>query len=857
LSKNIKVNESEAKEYKLYIDEKWYIPIDENGYTKGTCYEGALGVVIQLKNDRGGVYALKIPRLLADTLKENAYICELLNEEEKNVTEIFTTQDDIGRDGLLRGSLLSEKIIQKPIQSINSTSEEARKQNGQIIAVQYNKGKMPRFCGIKLDEDGEIKIFPEGVKLEELPLENKKDFEKLKKNAMDGNSPWQKTIVLYEPIENRRVISYLDVLEFLKEENEYNKLWYVGLPSIVYEWGNSTLSEVIINRKNKDWNLINYLELNRTLLDGLNSLHHRNIIHSDIRPANIMYMGNYTNPKNYKLIDYGSFNKHDVGIIDGNKVSDEHFSRILGPTLSKERTSPFYAPERKSDIERENADTAVFVNNEDDTVRILLGWRGELLEEDSVKEEVIENIKGFKYPKELEENPKYDSSLLIPGDKIQIREYIFQIEDIGITESGNKILLCSKHYWKIFHGKIIIASKEIIETGAWMSIPRTTELRQWSFATDIYGVGAIFLYTLFFGGLEKDELQTAENQFAEMLSELDSIPFFKNMWVDLAPLCAQIDKFYEEDTDKSKIENFIFNPEDYLDFAKDMEKDNIQKKSFLEYAKYITFLITYSVKETRKILKLLNYNYIYFIYAMHYALNCLHRRVSLLNEDEKEENFIKSNEKVVYPFCKNRINNRDDKNQAVLKAIDYLDRFIKILNSKKFDSFILGEEEKERNNPQHIPATELRRRFVELNDRHNTLELKMEKMKELNSKLEEEKEANEKRIKELEQIKRALELQKEKLNNDFKEKVEREKELEKIVEEKKEYIKNLEYTLAEEKTKIEEMENNYKYVVSDNEKIKSTVYEIIASAKKKLGFGYSDEVIDELLLQINKLKSEK
>lgn len=290
MSKNIKVNESEAKEYKLYIDEKWYIPIDENGYTKGTCYEGALGVVIQLKNDRGGVYALKIPRLLADTLKENAYICELLNEEEKNVTEIFTTQDDIGRDGLLRGSLLSEKIIQKPIQSINSTSEEARKQNGQIIAVQYNKGKMPRFCGIKLDEDGEIKIFPEGVKLEELPLENKKDFEKLKKNAMDGNSPWQKTIVLYEPIENRRVISYLDVLEFLKEENEYNKLWYVGLPSIVYEWGNSTLSEVIINRKNKDWNLINYLELNRTLLDGLNSLHHRNIIHSDIRPANIMYM---------------------------------------------------------------------------------------------------------------------------------------------------------------------------------------------------------------------------------------------------------------------------------------------------------------------------------------------------------------------------------------------------------------------------------------------------------------------------------------------------------------------------------------------------------------------------------------
>lgn len=845
---------------KLYIDEKWYIPIDENGYCNGTCYEGALGVVIQLKNDRGGVYALKIPRLLADTLKENAYICELLNEEEKNVTEIFTTQDDIGRDGLLRGALLSEKIIQKPVQTLNSKSEEARNQNGQIIAVQYNKGKMPRFCGIKQNEAGEIEFYPRTITVDELPVSENKDYEKLKKSAMDGRSPWQKTIVLYEPSRNRRTINYLDILEFLKEDGPFNKLWYVGIPSIVYEWGNSTLSEVIMNHKNNEWKLVDYLELTKTIMEGLNSLHHRNVIHSDLRPANIMHIGSRNNPKNYKLIDYGSFNKHDFGIVEGNKVDDDKHSKILGPTLSKERISPFYAPERRADIERENADTAVFLNDkEDNTIRILLGWRSGLLDEEHVKAETLKSMQEFTYPSQRDLNPHYDSSLLIPGDKIQIREFIFQIEDVGITEDGNKMLLCSKNYWKIFHGKIITSVKQNLQDGEWMSIPRTKELRQWSFSTDIYGVGAMFFYSLFFGELDKDEYRTAENQFSEMLTELDSIPFFKNMWVDLAPLCAQIDKFYEDDTDKMAIEEFMFNPEDYLHFAKDMEKANIQKKSFLEYAKYITFLITYSVKETRKILNLLNYNYIYFIYVIHFGLCCLHRRVSLMAEGEEnfnEEDMVKSDKRIVYPFCKNRVNNREDKNESVGKSIKYIEKFIKILNSKKFDGFILSSEERERNNPQHIPATELRRRFVELNDKHNILEAKLEKIKNQYQETLEEKEGYEMQVNSASQLKKTLELQKEKINIDLKQQTEKAQNLQSLLEDQKDILRNIEYSLGEEKNRAEEVSEELKNINTENEKIKSSVYEVVAGAKKKIGFGYSDDVIDEILLQVNKLKSE-
>ncbi len=847
--------------YKLYIDEKWYIPVDSQGYCVGLCYEGALGVVVQLRNDKGGVYALKIPRLLADTLKENSYICELLNEEERNVNEIFTTQDEIGRDGLLRGALLKDKIIQAPIQSSNSIYEEARVQNGQIIAVQYNKGKMPRFVGLKTQENGEISVYPESIERVELPIKNTEDFNKLSENAIENGSPWKKTIVLYEPRDNRKKVAYIDIIDFLKEQGPVEKLWYVGLPSIVYEWGNSTLSEVIINRKNEGWNLLEYLQVTKTLLSGLNSLHHRNVIHSDIRPANIMHIGSSDNPLNYKLIDYGSFNRHDFGIDKDHKVDKGNHDKILGPTLSKERISPFYAPERRADIEKENADTAVFLSEEKDNVRILLGWRSDLLDGEHIKEEIIEGLRTFEFPSIKEGKPTYDPALLIPGDKIQVREYIFQIEDVSMDAHGNRVLLCSREYWKIFHGKIITSAKEEIESGTWMSIPRTKELRQWSFATDIYGIGAIFFYLLFWGGTDEADQKLAEIEFSEMLSELDSVPFFKNMWVDLAPLCAQIEEFYEKDIDKKEIDSFVFNPEDYLALSKEVRKEDIQKKSFLEYAKYITFLLTYSVKGTRKILKLLNYNYIYFIYAMHFGLCAIHRRVSLFNDDDNneimtEETMVKNRKNIVYPFCKSRVNNRIDKNDAVSKAGNYLETFVKILNSKKFKTFKLGEAERERNNPQHIPATELRRRFVELNDKHNLLETRMDSIKGIRDELEKEKELLSKKMEDAVGENDKTLKQNQKLNV--------------ILKEKSESISNLENRIKELSKNLSDKENRLKNVEKDHNdaseklknydemsaEVKKSIYEMVGNAKKKFGFGYPDELIDDIMLLINNFKSK-
>src|SRR4051812_7124503 len=72
---------------RIWVDEQWFINVDDRGYVTGDSFEGALGCVIQLQDYRNPTHkrALKIPRLLADTVRENAYICTLTENEVTNV----------------------------------------------------------------------------------------------------------------------------------------------------------------------------------------------------------------------------------------------------------------------------------------------------------------------------------------------------------------------------------------------------------------------------------------------------------------------------------------------------------------------------------------------------------------------------------------------------------------------------------------------------------------------------------------------------------------------------------------------------------------------------------------------------
>lgn len=147
----------------LWIDEKWFIPIDEMGRCIGPCAEGALGFIVQLRclDNPDHVLALKLPRLMGETYRENAYISDLMEKELKAVYDIhlgcgkpegLMGSGYFGRGGPLKGMVNSKN---GPV--------EARKLHNGLLLVSFEKGQNPRFCAVVADGDG-VKCFPENIK---------------------------------------------------------------------------------------------------------------------------------------------------------------------------------------------------------------------------------------------------------------------------------------------------------------------------------------------------------------------------------------------------------------------------------------------------------------------------------------------------------------------------------------------------------------------------------------------------------------------------------------------------------------------------------------------------------------------
>src|SRR6185295_1050295 len=95
-----------SNHHRLWISAKWYIPVDDNGECTGLCLEGALGFVVQLLSGEGKELcrALKMPRLLGETHRENAYISDLMEKELQAVQEVIEKPMGTNK-GLLRADI--------------------------------------------------------------------------------------------------------------------------------------------------------------------------------------------------------------------------------------------------------------------------------------------------------------------------------------------------------------------------------------------------------------------------------------------------------------------------------------------------------------------------------------------------------------------------------------------------------------------------------------------------------------------------------------------------------------------------------------------------------------------------------
>ena len=96
-----------------------------------------------------------------------------------------------------------------------------------------------------------------------------------------------------------------------------------------------------------------------------------------------------------------------------------------------------------------------------------------------------------------------------------------------------------------YEGRIAVKNKTPFGEATWFPISRTSELHQWSAATDLYGLGAIFLYLIFRGAElgSNDDLESrrAEGEFRELLRYLENRDYFNSLWRHIEALRVQLE----------------------------------------------------------------------------------------------------------------------------------------------------------------------------------------------------------------------------------------------------------------------------------------------------------------------------
>lgn len=683
-SQELKQNDvPKMKPLKLWISSEWFIPIDNKGMCIGTCFEGALGFVIQLKSERGSAVALKLPRLMGETYRENAYINELMEKELWAVKEVFEGEPiKVNPEKLL--AFFGAGELRGLINTAGG-NENAKKWHNSLVFVHYKKGQNPQFCLVKYDEKTEkVEIFPPESKC---PIKSDKEYKMLIENRKsDQGKDWAETILVACEKSDDIEKNELEIFSINKLKNQDKEIWYTSIPSIKYGWAPGTLQQTISCKQRGEWKIKEHLDLAERLCQGLDALHSKEMLHADLRPANVVYRGDETSPDNYFLADYGSFARK-TPYAAGN--STNLGQTIIGPAIGGERTSPFYAPERCLGREREEADIAIVYPDVGDSLYIILGWRSELINPQSNKPDQ-EKIKSLIEQNLDQENREDDSkTLLDKGDRIQVREFIFEVEEIERNVENKQILKCNTRVWKIYQNRIVVRYDDTFEDMEWFPIPRTIELLQWSVATDIYSLGAVILYSVFYDSTHiaernrKENSSQIEEEFRQMLNYLSSPPYFNSIWSEIEELRIQLERHLENDNlSPTQFANTLYiNPgtstdEPEIDPIHPIEEENntieytTQKKkdqkTLQEKVIEISSLITQTVPGARWLISTLNYDLGRFIFFIHFIFCCLHRRSELQKETDMMNEF---------PFCANRLESPNE-NGAAYKAKQRL-KFIK------------------------------------------------------------------------------------------------------------------------------------------------------------------------------------
>lgn len=647
-------SQGRAKEpIRLWVDLDWYIPVDDDGRCVGECAEGALGFVIKLHSHSSNTSftALKIPRLMGDTHRENAYISQLMEQELSAVKHVFESRNPVPNNTLI--PIIDTDSPLRGFIRTRLNNADTKDWNGAIILVRFEKGLKPSFCLVKKSENGELRYLPENVRPISIEV-----FE-----GIEQKSQWSKTVFI--EVKNNNPASSAFLIDDAFVRDSVGETWYAGLPSIHYSWAPGTLQESISRGSRKVWSIQRHLGLVEQICRGLRALHARNMLHADVRPANIVYQAEPTEPESYYLSDYGSFAQTSPKV--ASLAPDANMS-LIGPVMIGERASAFYAPERRLGREREASDTAVILDN-DGQLTIMLGWRSDLVTEEG--DPNIEKINDYVSKAEKAKD-EFSDIILRAGDRVQIREYIFELVEDERRVQDKQVFICDGRFWQIYHGKIAVESIRRFAAVDWMPIPRTVELLKWSVATDLYSLGALALYSIFRHNPSKEANGSeVEDQFREMLTYLNSVPYFNAVWPEIDWLRYCMEQNLEDNTLNSS--DFARSAFIRHDRKEPGEKD---PRTLRGAAIEITKRLTQTAPGIHRLVEALDFDLAAFVFLMHFSLCCLHRRSHLLSDNLKKEHHPEWNQ--MQPFCKDRLEEPEDSNAAdeALKRLEYLNNNI-------------------------------------------------------------------------------------------------------------------------------------------------------------------------------------
>lgn len=522
--------------HKLPLSPLYSVEVDDAGYLSGTVFEGALGFVIKIATTDGTFRALKVPRLLADTDKDNAYISSILEHEiaiaRKLVGSPGLTGVDHGGQSVLRESVIADRQ--------------------QAVLVQFSKELKPRFCLVSTDPKTDKLIFV--PPLEGLSWLTKTMFQQAIAASSGGaNRDAASTVVLRRPADgaasmDAALFSFSQSQAGHDQANMLESTWYLGLPSPVYFWREGTFEYAVRKDIRKAWDWRKHCDFCGQTAIGLRSLYTLNVTHGDLRPANIMY-GLYPElPGDYLLIDYASFGGLS-GIFHAPESNESGITR-LGADIQEARQSPFYPVERRVGRERENCDS-VFIRRSKDQWAVHVGYRSDMFEKGTDKLNAVTEaqLKAVLEGAAFSES----SSEWKTGDRIRIRDFVFQVD--GWKNGSTGFSLCSNRAWLVHNNRILIPlpSNAFDHKDRILSISRTFPIWQWSMATDFFSLGVLLLYSLYFAGDPKapdsaKSLTDADDEFEAMIAVMSTVQHARVILPNVAAVARLLEQIWKDPT---------------------------------------------------------------------------------------------------------------------------------------------------------------------------------------------------------------------------------------------------------------------------------------------------------------------